>query len=68
MASTGFTRKQSDVEGEKHRYDSSPIARGVDDTYAEPYSPRDSEELKPVYDDTHRKLKARHIQLIGIGG
>jgi amino acid transporter len=22
---------------------------------------------KPVYDSTHRKLKARHIQLIGIG-
>ena len=25
-------------------------------------------DLKPVYDSTHRKLKARHIQLIGIGG
>jgi amino acid transporter len=23
---------------------------------------------KPVYDHTHRKLKPRHIQLIGIGG
>lgn len=24
--------------------------------------------LKPSYDETHRKLKSRHIQLIGIGG
>jgi len=31
-----------------------------------PYSSNDS--LKPVYDYTHRKLKPRHIQLIGIGG
>jgi amino acid transporter len=26
------------------------------------------ESLPPSYDHTHRKLKARHIQLIGIGG
>lgn len=26
------------------------------------------EGLKPVYDHTHRKLKPRHVQLIGIGG
>jgi yeast amino acid transporter len=24
--------------------------------------------VSPVYDTTHRKLKSRHIQLIGIGG
>ncbi|KAF2656564.1 hypothetical protein K491DRAFT_567675, partial [Lophiostoma macrostomum CBS 122681] len=24
--------------------------------------------VKSVYDSTHRKLKPRHIQLIGIGG
>lgn len=28
----------------------------------------DSDALKPVQDKTHRKLKPRHIQLIGIGG
>ncbi|KAL4889714.1 hypothetical protein BDV59DRAFT_104852 [Aspergillus ambiguus] len=28
----------------------------------------DSGSTKPVYDHTHRKLKPRHIQLIGIGG
>ncbi len=33
-----------------------------------PYSPGGSVELKPVTDSTHRKLKPRHIQLIGIGG
>ncbi|KAL9038846.1 MAG: hypothetical protein Q9214_005120 [Letrouitia sp. 1 TL-2023] len=32
------------------------------------YSPDDDNSLKPVYDSTHRKLKPRHIQLIGIGG
>jgi amino acid transporter len=26
------------------------------------------EGSKPVYDHTHRKLKPRHVQLIGIGG
>ena len=26
------------------------------------------DSLKPIYDNTHRKLKSRHIQLIGIGG
>ena len=34
-----------------------------------PYSPGDStNNLKPVSDSTHRKLKPRHVQLIGIGG
>lgn len=32
------------------------------------YTPRDSDSLKPTTDSTHRKLKPRHIQLIGIGG
>lgn len=35
---------------------------------AMPYSPTDGNSLKPVYDYTHRRLKSRHIQLIGIGG
>ncbi|KAL8953067.1 MAG: hypothetical protein Q9222_001060 [Ikaeria aurantiellina] len=41
---------------------------GVQADEAIPYSPPDEHSLKPVYDDTHRKLKSRHIQLIGIGG
>ena len=33
------------------------------------YSLRESDDdIKPVYDSTCRKLKPRHIQLIGIGG
>lgn len=28
----------------------------------------DGGSIKPTYDHTHRKLKPRHIQLIGIGG
>lgn len=28
----------------------------------------ESDELKPHHDHTHRRLKPRHIQLIGIGG
>jgi len=30
--------------------------------------PSDDESIKVGYDSTHRKLKPRHIQLIGIGG
>ena len=34
-----------------------------------PYSPGDStNNLGPISDSTRRKLKPRHIQLIGIGG
>lgn len=31
-------------------------------------SPTDGNSLKPASDSTHRRLKSRHIQLIGIGG
>ena len=31
-------------------------------------APRYEESIKVGYDSTHRKLKPRHIQLIGIGG
>lgn len=37
----------------------------ADDSRAESI---DDESIKPAYDHTHRKLKPRHIQLIGIGG
>ena len=35
---------------------------------AERASSRDSDSLDKPADSTHRKLKSRHIQLIGIGG
>lgn len=42
---------------------------GVDDEKAlAPYSPEDPEIYKSQTDRTHRRLKPRHIQLIGIGG
>lgn len=53
--------------GEKYAYDETAMARGVDDE-ALPHSPGDDNSTKPVFDNTHRKLKPRHIQLIGIGG
>lgn len=69
---TGFSPHSFALEEkatEKYRQDSTPIARGVSDHEAAiPYSARSSDELKPRFDDTHRKLKPRHIQLIGIGG
>ena len=33
-----------------------------------PYGPDESQDLKPIYDSTHRRLRPRHIQLIGIRG
>jgi amino acid transporter len=70
MASTGIDHlgasKRSIVNNEK--YDETPIARGVDDDAPGTYSPGDDDSIKPLSDHTHRKLKPRHIQLIGIGG
>jgi hypothetical protein len=58
--------------------DETPIASGITNHDPEKSGRRRSSifslerlpsgELKPVYDSTHRKLKPRHIQLIGIGG
>lgn len=75
MATTGFQTAASDlhptahqhVKSEKDVSDQTPMGRGVDDEAA-PNSLRDSVSLKPVYDSTHRKLKPRHVSLIGIGG
>ena len=53
---------------EKYPIDETPIAYGVEPEAARPYSPGGGSSLQPVYDSTHRKLKPRHIQLIGIGG
>lgn len=35
---------------------------------AMPFPHEVGNSLKPVYDQTNRRLKPRHIQLIGIGG
>lgn len=72
MASTGFehhgaAETRSTKSNEKYAYDETAMARGVDDE-ALPHSSGDDDSLKPIFDNTHRKLKPRHIQLIGIGG
>ena len=80
MASTAidhgrFTEKEHVAS--TRPFSETPIAKGVadDPTLRNTYTPRassspsDSEsQLKPLFDSTHRKLKPRHIQLIGIGG
>ena len=47
--------------------DETPIASGVHSRSLRRPSDVESSE-KPASDNTHRKLKPRHIQLIGIGG
>jgi amino acid permease len=65
-------------KGHQPSIDETPIASGIPNHDPEKpstgrrrssmWSQTPAEELKPVYDSTHRKLKPRHIQLIGIGG
>lgn len=80
MASTGIDhRRFSEKEhiSSTQQFSETPLAKGVADDPSLPstYTPRASSspsdnesQLKPIYDSTHRKLKPRHIQLIGIGG
>jgi amino acid permease len=74
MASTGFEAGGSpkktmhgkeNYDDKEYKLDETPSAYGVRDDEANPAY--DSTE-KLVQDSTHRKLKPRHIQLIGIGG
>ncbi len=73
MASTGIDtghgpeRTMSGKEKVEKEYnlDETPIAYGVKDDEANP-AYESTERL--IQDSTHRKLKPRHIQLIGIGG
>ena len=74
MASTGIdrpimaeVRSIQDEKNEKHFLDETPVAYGVDDEIRAP-SLNSDESNRPLFDSTHRKLKPRHIQLIGIGG
>lgn len=70
MATTGFDRPSAahvrpmNVD---EKYGGTPIDQGID-SEALPYSPSGDDSLKSRIDSTHRKLKSRHIQLIGIGG
>jgi amino acid transporter len=61
MASTGNDFKQYEVKG-------SPVDE--EKTFDGPHPRRSSVvgSVREVGDHTHRKLKSRHIQLIGIGG
>ena len=70
LSSLSSGRFRANVE----KVDETPLAYGVKDEEAKMehlpgYSPNSSiEDPKPAGDYTHRKLKPRHIQLIGIGG
>lgn len=70
MASTAFDMKDAHHRGSITRSEKSLEDRTDRMNRAEQAIPYSSSEnsLKPIYDDTHRKLKPRHIQLIGIGG
>ncbi len=70
MASTGLdqagaaqVRSMNNLE----KNDGTPMVRGIDNE-AMAYSPGEDNCFKPTVDSTHRILKPRHIQLIGIGG
>ncbi|KAI4290547.1 MAG: hypothetical protein L6R35_000160 [Caloplaca aegaea] len=73
MATTGFEARSSEKELQHERSPASKTfsAKGSEVDEAVHYTATDgadSDSLKPVYDFTHRTLKSRHIQLIGIGG
>ena len=74
MTSTGFeggagpektVHGKENYDDKEYKLDEVPSANGIRDDEANPAY--DSTE-KLVQDSTHRKLKPRHIQLIGIGG
>lgn len=68
MAASGFEARNGEKKLPASR---TSVAIGGEVDEAVPYAPNDgadSDSLKPVYDYTHRRLRSRHIQLIGIGG
>lgn len=69
MTSTGFEPPRGEKQQQQERGHLSNVSMAKDGEVDEavPYSPTDGNSLKPVY-GTHRRLKSRHIQLIGIGG
>lgn len=70
MASTAFDATKG---GMRMQDEGSPVGRvsAMNDREVEKAildSLTDRLSSKPAYDSTHRRLKSRHIQLIGIGG
>ena len=59
--------KKSDIDGEMSNEKSWEEKVATEGAPAV-YGPDESQDLKPIYDSTHRRLRPRHIQLIGIGG
>ena len=58
-------RSSHGKEGDqKHALDEKPVPYGID----EAHSSASDDSHQPLFDNTHRRLKPRHIQLIGIGG
>ncbi|MCJ1430468.1 hypothetical protein MMC29_008386 [Sticta canariensis] len=78
MASTGHdshsigqfrsTLTDKSPMGDPVRQRSSSVNPSIRDEEAMPFPHQVRNSLKPVYDQTNRRLKPRHIQLIGIGG
>ena len=74
-ASDGISHKDPTTDGKTSApWSSNKITSGLDLPNIEKAEPQPSYSLydaggeSPVYDSTHRTLKPRHIQLIGIGG
>ena len=69
MALTALDHSTLDDVRSTHRdeTDEKSVAHGVDEN-VRALSPISDDSNKPLIDSTHRKLKPRHIQLIGIGG
>jgi len=67
MASTGIDHAPSQYYKDEHVFTTDAEKTG--DSYSPPRRTSAVGSVSgPVYDTTHRKLKPRHIQLIGIGG
>ena len=72
MGSTALDAENATSRGSIGRCDKSakdemPPRYGTDLSGPLPHAASEN-SLKPIFDDTRRKLKPRHIQLIGIGG
>lgn len=69
MASTGIDYSSNEIyRGDKEKDISTGIEKPGYSYDVEGRRASISPSVKTVYDSTHRKLKPRHIQLIGIGG
>ncbi|KAJ5787375.1 Amino acid/polyamine transporter I [Penicillium paradoxum] len=60
--------RQSDPESKSLKLNKEMEVTGKDSSSARRTPSVDSGSMESTYDHTHRKLKPRHVQLIGIGG